>query len=391
MERFDNDPSLQNKGFFCRADDTATEDTSPEPSFQGGVSLNWNDFTPDDRRKAAKTFSRYFLGLSVFLLVSTAVAYIVSVSVNFFGLQENPFFAGGNYLLILNAFSMYVCGMGAFYLIIRGMRTVGFEKRKISVKELLVYYCISQALVFISSTVGNFLNDIVATILSAVTRVDMSITNDVGELIESSDLWITIPLVAVAGPVVEELLFRKFLIDRVSMYGDKIAIVVSAIAFGLFHGNLYQILYAAVLGLLLAYVYTRTRNILYPILLHVAVNLFSTLSVLLIPFQDDLETLITAFQSGEQISYLAMMGDFAVLGIYMALYYGVIVAGVILFITKRNKIFVSDRCEIAVPKGRRFSTICLNVGVILFFLITLAEILIDLFSPLMTALSQRAA
>ena len=49
-------------------------------------------------------------------------------------------------------------------------------------------------------------------------------------------------------------MFRKLIIDRMSIYGDKLAIIVSSIAFGLFHGNFYQIFYATLIGFILGYV-----------------------------------------------------------------------------------------------------------------------------------------
>ena len=70
---------------------------------------------------------------------------------------------------------------------------------------------------------------------------------------------------AVLAPVFEELVFRKVLVDHVLPFGEWPAILFSGITFGLFHGNLTQFFYAALLGMVLAYVYIRTGNILYSI------------------------------------------------------------------------------------------------------------------------------
>ena len=50
--------------------------------------------------------------------------------------------------------------------------------------------------------------------------------------------------------------------------------------FGLMHGNLNQCLYAVVIGLILGYVAVRTNRIFYNVLLHMAVNSFSMMLVL---------------------------------------------------------------------------------------------------------------
>ena len=62
------------------------------------------------------------------------------------------------------------------------------------------------------------------------------------------------------------------MIDRLSVFGDGAAIIFSAVAFGFFHGNLSQIIYATAVGLIFGYVYTRTGKIWHTMLLHAIVN-----------------------------------------------------------------------------------------------------------------------
>ena len=58
----------------------------------------------------------------------------------------------------------------------------------------------------------------------------------------SNSIWaILIP--TILAQVVEELIFRKLLIDRLHNYGEKAVIIFTAICFGLFHGNLTQTLF----------------------------------------------------------------------------------------------------------------------------------------------------
>ena len=79
-------------------------------------------------------------------------------------------------------------------------------------------------------------------------------------------------MVAFLAPIFEELIFRKLIIDRTRKYGETMAIVYSALAFGIFHCNIYQIFYAFALGLILGYVYVRTGNVIYTILMHMSIN-----------------------------------------------------------------------------------------------------------------------
>ncbi len=80
-------------------------------------------------------------------------------------------------------------------------------------------------------------------------------------------------MVAVAAPVLEETLFRGVILKALlKKYKPHWAILISAIAFGVFHMNPWQFLYATVLGLLLGYMYWKTRSLFYPILIHMLLN-----------------------------------------------------------------------------------------------------------------------
>lgn len=84
-----------------------------------------------------------------------------------------------------------------------------------------------------------------------------------------------------AAPAMEELLMRGLVYGRLrERLGAKQAIFCSAAIFGAFHGNLVQGIHAFVVGLFLAWLMERFRNILIPVLGHMAANL---MSMILIP------------------------------------------------------------------------------------------------------------
>ena len=78
--------------------------------------------------------------------------------------------------------------------------------------------------------------------------------------------------VGLGAPVAEELLFRGVALRSMEPYGKKFAIFASALLFGLYHGNLVQIPYAFLVGLVLGYV-TVEYNIGWAIVLHMFNNL----------------------------------------------------------------------------------------------------------------------
>ena len=83
-------------------------------------------------------------------------------------------------------------------------------------------------------------------------------------------------LAAVVSPVMEEFVFRRCLIDRLSPFGERAALVVAAVAFGLFHGTANQLCYGTLLGLVFGYVYLRTSRLRYTIGVHMAINILSS-------------------------------------------------------------------------------------------------------------------
>lgn len=95
----------------------------------------------------------------------------------------------------------------------------------------------------------------------------------------------TFPLalhVTLVGPLAEELFFRGVILPRVIPYGQKTALVFSALLFALYHVNVYQFFYAFGMGLLLGALYLKTGSLRAGFLLHAAVNMLGGVLPLLI-------------------------------------------------------------------------------------------------------------
>ena len=83
-------------------------------------------------------------------------------------------------------------------------------------------------------------------------------------------------LLVFAAPLMEEYVFRRSIMDRLLPFGERAALLSSALAFGLFHTSVNQVCYAFLLGLVFGYVYFRTGRIRYTVALHIFVNGLST-------------------------------------------------------------------------------------------------------------------
>lgn len=88
-------------------------------------------------------------------------------------------------------------------------------------------------------------------------------------------------VVAVFAPLVEEIIFRGIMVERLgAKYGYKRAVILSSLIFGVLH---MDIIGAFVFGVVLSVLYLRTRSLLLPFMIHAANN---GAAVLLIFFDD---------------------------------------------------------------------------------------------------------
>ncbi len=112
------------------------------------------------------------------------------------------------------------------------------------------------------------------TFLTSLTGMDTS--NLLDSTVDTLSLGGMFFFLVVVAPVCEELLFRKILFRRLLPMGQRFAIAISALAFGLYHCNLYQFFYAVALGWLFGCIVVRTGSIRHTILLHAMLNLMGS-------------------------------------------------------------------------------------------------------------------
>lgn len=82
---------------------------------------------------------------------------------------------------------------------------------------------------------------------------------------------------AVVPAFAEEFAFRGIIMGSLRKYGDAFAIIVSAVMFGAMHGNIVQIPFAFILGLIFAYVDCKTNSILPSIIIHFLNNFYAVI------------------------------------------------------------------------------------------------------------------
>lgn len=114
--------------------------------------------------------------------------------------------------------------------------------------------------------------------------------------------------VSLVPALAEEFAFRGVVMGTLRKYGDAFAIISSSVVFGLMHGNISQIPFAFVLGLILAFADCKTNSIVPSIIIHFLNNLYAVI-------MDILQESYTISDKAFYIIYLAIVLGFCILGI----------------------------------------------------------------------------
>lgn len=170
----------------------------------------------------------------------------------------------------LSVGSAYGAGVPAFCLVLRSMPAppAGTGRRPMGPLSLGRVFVSLLGLVYLSNLLTLLLTQLIGDLRG------QAVTNPVDSL-AGYPAVLNLLLGCVIAPFSEEFLFRRLLLSRLRPYGDKFAILASALCFGLFHGNLNQLIYAFAVGVILAYVVLRTGCLWQSILLHALVNFTS--------------------------------------------------------------------------------------------------------------------
>lgn len=101
---------------------------------------------------------------------------------------------------------------------------------------------------------------------------------ETAQILYQPSVFVQLVGLGIIVPVMEEMVFRVLMYRRMK---EKMnvwtAIILSAVIFGICHGNLVQFLFATNLGILLAYLYEKFKRPVVPIIGHSVVNITSVL------------------------------------------------------------------------------------------------------------------
>lgn len=264
-----------------------------------------------------------------------------------------------NIVTLISSICNYILPFPLFYWLMKKLDETEIEKNSITPKTFLLYTSITITLMWI----GNLIGIAITMLLSGA--IQTNIANPVQELINSTDILFNLVIICIMAPIFEEIFFRKLLIDRTIKYGAKVSIILSAIMFGLFHGNLNQFFYATFMGGFFAYVYIKTGKITYTIILHSIVNLMGSV----------ISLLITSSITNLQTNFNTI--DLLIISVYSIALITFLTIGVYGLTKFKKAKFNGAKTEIALKNPLK--TMFLNYGMILFILFFIFEMITQIF------------
>ena len=209
---------------------------------------------------------------------------------------------------------------------------------------------------------GNILGTIITALLQLLPGI--SAGNPILGYATDNALLPKVLFMVILAPVIEEYIFRKQLIDRMHIYGEKMAVITSALMFGLFHGNLSQLFYAFALGLVFGYVYLKTGKLRYSIGLHMLINFIGSVVG---PFFLEKLAVLDTMETMDMAALEPILPWLLGFGAYVLVLIGLAIAGLVLLCINKRRVSFAP-AELELPKESRFRTVYLNVGMILLIL-----------------------
>lgn len=324
-----------------------------------------NEFNPlqnelamsaQEQKQHKSFFSKISLAFLAYLVISQVVAILATYLLD----SVNPeLLNDGNIAMLLSSGVQYIIAFPIFVLLMKRLPSQAPNKSKISIKEFIKLLSVSILVMYL----GEYLSSAVLVFIDE--QLGAMPEDAVSSLLSSANIWLSVLVVGIIGPIVEELMFRKLVIDRLTPYGDVCCILFPSIIFGLIHGNLYQFFYAFFIGMILSFIYVKTGKIIYSILIHCFINLFCGVFMTYVMSLVDINKLYEALYSGELTEEFLVANQTAInlMSIYSTVFIALLVMGFFNLNRNINKITL-QKGMVRFPKGTRAEIIFFNIGTI---------------------------
>lgn len=280
--------------------------------------------------------------------------------------------------IILGMIPIYLVGMPILMIMVKRLPVTVPEKRHMKAGSFVLSFMMCYSISIICNVIGLIITFLIGLFKGGVVQ------NNIANLTADASLGVMFVCMVIWAPIMEEYLFRKLIVDRTVRYGQGVAVLVSGLMFGLFHGNLNQFVYAFPMGMFMAFLYVKTGKLKITIGIHMIINFLGSIVVTLLTDAIGLEEYTALMYGGAHEDILMafimehLLGWILYMG-YIVLIFGTVIAGFVLLIVFHKKFRLSPG-EVEIPKGKKFTTVFLNPGMGLFCLFWIVVIVLQLFS-----------
>lgn len=218
------------------------------------------------------------LPLLIFLIISFSVSFLLDFLVNNAD-YDSPLRNSWVYILIFYLV-VYPITMPIIYLVFnktRGKNTGITIKSSFGKKQRSAGWCFKWMIISIgiSSLLGNIADTIFENLLGlAGFHPKQNFQVMYGDWI---GLIVFLIAAIIFAPFFEELLFRGLIFRNNRQLGTLFAIIISGLAFGLWHNNYSQLVPASIFGMFFCFVYLKTKSIAVTMIFHFVNNLLCSM------------------------------------------------------------------------------------------------------------------
>lgn len=300
----------------------------------------------DDEEYLTARSNQSTVGTSLFVFLISMVCSCLFLSAVAKELMPENLYKTPLVLILISLICQYAIALPISFSIMRNVPVAKASQFTMTTKQFIGFFAVSYPIIFVGNYIGTFLSYLLS---------DGYSLNRVEKLALSSGILQNILFFVIIAPIIEEFIFRKLILDRLRMYGEKRAIVFSALAFALFHMNLFQFFYTFGVGLLFGYMYVRTSRLRYSILLHMIINLQGSVIPILIMRQ-----LVNANGKMININKLAKSElsqiplNILIIGFYGMFMLGMLIFGIVILARcKHYLVFFEAPNEISGSRGTK--------------------------------------
>jgi membrane protease YdiL (CAAX protease family) len=240
--------------------------------------MNDNNEAKVIKKLMKKDFNKLGITLLIYELIANGVIFIAAIGVMIVQMIKNPNISQEQLTLIFEKPSFtgtmsIIAVVIAFIPILIYRKNKFFqhdlraENKKFTLKTVITGFVI---LISVNNALGLF----AAGLEFGLNTIGLSASYALAELEVLNQPTISMLIyTCIMAPIFEEFIYRGAVLRSLEKYGKKFAILVSAILFGLMHGNFYQIFMAIAIGIILGYLAIE-YSIKLTIILHMINNTF---------------------------------------------------------------------------------------------------------------------